>query len=80
MTRPGDFFAEELGIKLSPTGEEYEVPKPFNATNVPGIFANGDTASMSKVSPNAIVSGANDAADIATLLQEEKRALSSVFS
>ncbi|ETS86328.1 hypothetical protein PFICI_00156 [Pestalotiopsis fici W106-1] len=72
-------FAEQLGLKLSPTGGEYETNGPFQATSVPGVYAAGDTIHMFKVWPNAVATGAQAAAGVAVKLQEEKWNLPSIF-
>ncbi|KAH9895543.1 hypothetical protein F4778DRAFT_276881 [Xylariomycetidae sp. FL2044] len=42
-------FAEQLGIRLSQMGGEYETVGPFHETGVPGVYAVGDTMTMFKV-------------------------------
>ncbi|CAJ2500730.1 Uu.00g035830.m01.CDS01 [Anthostomella pinea] len=72
-------FAEQLGLKLSQTGGEYEVFGPFNRTSVKGVFAAGDAVTMFKVWPNAVASGAQTASGVAINLQEEKWNLPPIF-
>ncbi|RYP49414.1 hypothetical protein DL768_004887 [Monosporascus sp. mg162] len=79
MTKVRGPFAQQLGIKLVATGGQYETSGPFNATSVPGIFAVGDTTNMFKVWPNAVASGAQAAAGIAIMLQEEKWGLPTIY-
>lgn len=72
-------FAEQLGLKLSPTGGEYETNGSFHATSVPGVYAAGDASLMFKVWPNAVATGAQAAAGVAVKLQEEKWDLAPIF-
>lgn len=72
-------FAEQLGLKVAPSGGEYETNGPFQATSVPGVYAAGDTIHMFKVWPNAVATGAQAAAGVAVKLQEEKWNLPSIF-
>lgn len=79
ITRLNGPFAEQLGLKISQMGGEYEISGPFQATNVPGVYAAGDTMNMFKVLSNAVASGAQAAAGVAVQLQEEKWDLPSVY-
>ncbi len=72
-------FADQLGIDLSPSGAEYAVSGPTNATNVKGVYAAGDSMSMFKVWPNAIASGAVTASGVAITLQEERWGFDPIF-
>ncbi|KAH8197402.1 hypothetical protein TruAng_008425 [Truncatella angustata] len=72
-------FAEQLGLKLSSTGGEYETSGPFQATSEPGVYAAGDTIHMFKVWPNAVATGAQAAAGVAVKLQEERWNLPPIF-
>ncbi|KAK9784504.1 putative Thioredoxin reductase glit [Seiridium cardinale] len=64
-------FAEQLGVELAPQGYVQTVA-PFNATNVPGVFAAGDCATLIKAVPTATMMGAMVAAGIAHTLQAEE--------
>ncbi|CAJ2504432.1 Uu.00g118260.m01.CDS01 [Anthostomella pinea] len=79
MARVRGPFAEQLGLKLSQSGGEYEVFGPFNRTSVKGVFAAGDTVNMFKVWSNAVASGAQTASGVAVNLQEEKWNLPPIF-
>jgi thioredoxin reductase len=78
-TKLNDSFAEQLSIDVSPSGAEYTVNGPTNATVVKGIYAAGDATNMLKVWPNAVASGAVTAAGVAVSLQEEKWGLPPIF-
>lgn len=56
-TSPNLYFAESLGLELSPSGSEIKVIPPFNATNVPGCYAVGDIHSPLKSVPLALSGG-----------------------
>lgn len=66
-----DFLAEQLGLELTPQGDIKANP-PFGETSLAGCFAAGDNASFLKTSPNAINSGANSAAGVASHVQSRK--------
>ncbi|KAI0158373.1 thioredoxin reductase glit [Pestalotiopsis sp. NC0098] len=64
-------FAEQLGLDLAPQGH-VETNAPFNSTNVPGVFAVGDCATLVKAVPPSIMMGGLAAAGVAFSLQEEE--------
>lgn len=72
-------FAEQLGLKVSQSGGEFETTPPFFETNVRGVYAAGDGVSPFKVWLNAVASGAQAAAGAAVSLQEQKWNLPSVY-
>ena len=55
---------EQLGLEYGPVGEVRTLP-PFCHTNMEGVYAAGDRASMMKMVPNAINMGAYAGAGIA---------------
>lgn len=57
LTRVSSRFVDQLGLAVTPMGD-IEAPPPFCRTNVPGVFAAGDCASMMKIIPNVIATGA----------------------
>ncbi|KAL1856873.1 hypothetical protein Daus18300_010636 [Diaporthe australafricana] len=57
LTRVAGRFVDQLGLAVTPMGD-IEAPPPFCRTNVPGVFAAGDCASMMKIIPNAVATGA----------------------
>ncbi|KAK5636791.1 hypothetical protein RRF57_012503 [Xylaria bambusicola] len=57
LTRVANRFIDQLGLVVTPTGD-IEAPLPFCRTNVSGVFAAGDCASVMKIIPNAIATGA----------------------
>lgn len=48
---------KQLGLEMTPMGD-IATSMPFCQTNVPGVYAAGDCASMSKIIPQAVVMGA----------------------
>ncbi|KAI0165389.1 hypothetical protein GGR52DRAFT_585427 [Hypoxylon sp. FL1284] len=72
VTRLSGPFTEQLGLRVSQMGSEYETSVQFQATNVPGVYAAGDAMNMFKVLSNRVASGAQAAAGVAVKLQEEK--------
>lgn len=50
-------LVDQLGLKISAFGD-IEVMPPFCRTSVPGVYAAGDCASMMKIIPNALSTGA----------------------
>lgn len=48
---------KQLGLEMTPMGD-IVTSMPFCQTNVPGVYAAGDCASMSKIIPQAVVMGA----------------------
>ncbi|GAP84777.2 putative thioredoxin reductase [Rosellinia necatrix] len=63
-------FADELGVDLAPQGHINALP-PFFSTNVPGVFAAGDCATLLKSVPTATMMGSFVAAGLAHTLQAE---------
>ncbi|KAI0886475.1 FAD/NAD(P)-binding domain-containing protein [Annulohypoxylon maeteangense] len=57
LTRVAGRFVEQLGLALSETGDIL-APLPFCRTSVEGVYAAGDCASLMKIIPNAVVTGA----------------------
>lgn len=57
-TRIDTSLADQLGVGLSKMGDMIEVMPPFCKTNVDGVYAAGDCASMMKTINNAINTGA----------------------
>ncbi|KAL9084052.1 MAG: hypothetical protein Q9165_008253 [Trypethelium subeluteriae] len=78
FTRAKGSFAEQLGLKLTATGD-YEVQPPFSATSAEGVFAAGDVTTMFKVATNAIASGSMVGAGVSARIQEEQMGMKSVF-
>ncbi|KAI1421992.1 hypothetical protein F5Y12DRAFT_661116 [Xylaria sp. FL1777] len=72
-------FAQQLGLKVSQMGGEFETTPPFFQTSVRGVYAAGDGVSPFKVWPNAVASGAQAAAGVAVNLQEQKWNLPPIF-
>ncbi|KAJ6465203.1 FAD/NAD(P)-binding domain-containing protein [Mycena vitilis] len=64
-------FAEQLGLELDERGD-IVVKAPFSTTNVPGVFAAGDSATMIKAVGQATVMGALNAAGIIHELMNEE--------
>ena len=48
----------QLGLELNPVGD-IKVYTPFQETNVPGVFAAGDCASLLKHIPGSVADGAH---------------------
>lgn len=67
---PSNSLADQLGLERAPGGE-LSVSTPFQQTNVRGVFAAGDAASMMKTVPNAIYTGNFAGAMALTQLQAE---------
>ncbi|KAI0150366.1 FAD/NAD(P)-binding domain-containing protein [Xylariaceae sp. FL1272] len=63
-------FATDLGLEIAPQGHINAVP-PFYNTNVPGVFAAGDCATMMKAVPMATAMGSFVAGGLAHSLQAE---------
>ncbi|KAI1089575.1 FAD/NAD(P)-binding domain-containing protein [Rostrohypoxylon terebratum] len=63
-------FASDLGVALAPQGH-IDAQPPFYATNVPGVFAAGDCATMMKAVAMAAMMGSSVAAGLAHVLQAE---------
>ncbi|KAI0458760.1 FAD/NAD(P)-binding domain-containing protein [Xylaria acuta] len=63
-------FAKDLGVELAPQGHIHTLP-PFFNTNVPGIYAAGDCATLMKSVPTATMMGSFVAAGLAHALQAE---------
>ncbi|KAI1744108.1 FAD/NAD(P)-binding domain-containing protein [Xylaria scruposa] len=63
-------FAKDLGVEIAPQGHINTLP-PFFNTNVPGIFAAGDCATLMKSVPTATMMGSFVAAGLAHALQAE---------
>ncbi|KAI0489787.1 FAD/NAD(P)-binding domain-containing protein [Xylaria cf. heliscus] len=63
-------FAKELGVDLAPQGHINTLP-PFFTTNVPGVYAAGDCATLMKSVPTATMMGSFVAAGLAHALQAE---------
>ncbi|KAI0014606.1 hypothetical protein F4780DRAFT_200816 [Xylariomycetidae sp. FL0641] len=63
-------FVKDLGVELTPQGYINTLP-PFQNTNVPGVFAAGDCATMMKAIPTAMMMGSTVAAGLAHALQAE---------
>ncbi|XDG05271.1 hypothetical protein ABKA04_004886 [Annulohypoxylon sp. FPYF3050] len=63
-----DFLAKQLGLELTPQGD-LKVSPPFGETTLSGCFAAGDNSSFLKTTPNAVNSGANSAAGVASHVQ-----------
>lgn len=64
MTELSRGICEQLGLDYE-AGGHIKVAPPFCQTNVEGVFAAGDCASMMKIIPNAISMGAYAGAGIA---------------
>lgn len=64
-------FAEQLGLEITPQGHVQTIA-PFNMTNVHGVFAAGDCATVIKAVPTAIMMGGMVAAGVAHTLQAEE--------
>ncbi|KAJ3577057.1 hypothetical protein NPX13_g3511 [Xylaria arbuscula] len=62
------FLAEQLGLGITAQGD-LEVKPPFSETTVSGCFAAGDNSSFLKTTPNAVNTGANSAAGVASHVQ-----------
>ncbi|KAI1210082.1 FAD/NAD(P)-binding domain-containing protein [Annulohypoxylon truncatum] len=60
-----DFLVKQLGLEITPQGDIKTNP-PFGETSLTGCFAAGDNSSFLKTTPNAVNSGANSAARVAT--------------
>lgn len=71
MTVPQGPFAQQLELKLSPTGD-IQAEAPAYQTSCRGLFAAGDCISPFKVVPHAIASGNFAAVAAATQLQADK--------
>jgi gliotoxin/aspirochlorine biosynthesis thioredoxin reductase len=56
-TFPMPELISQLGLELNPVGD-IKVYTPFQETNVPGVFAAGDCASLVKHIPGAVAEGA----------------------
>ncbi|KAI0196024.1 hypothetical protein EV127DRAFT_458796 [Xylaria flabelliformis] len=65
-----DPFAKDLGAEIAPQGHINTLP-PFFNTNVPGVFAAGDCATLMKSVPTATMMGSFVAAGLAHALQAE---------
>ncbi|KAI1755260.1 FAD/NAD(P)-binding domain-containing protein [Xylaria castorea] len=63
-------FSKDLGVELAPQGHINTLP-PFFNTNVPGVFAAGDCATLMKSVPTATMMGSFVAAGLAHALQAE---------
>jgi thioredoxin reductase len=63
-------WAEQLGLELTDVGD-IKVNPPFNATDVPGVFAGGDCQTMMKGATVALSHGALLAAGVASQLEAE---------
>ncbi|KAI1760772.1 FAD/NAD(P)-binding domain-containing protein [Hypoxylon sp. FL1150] len=63
-------FAKDLGVTLTPQGR-IDVQPPFYTTDVPGVYAAGDCASMMNAVPMATMMGSCVAAGLAHTLQAE---------
>ncbi|KAI0860752.1 FAD/NAD(P)-binding domain-containing protein [Xylaria cubensis] len=63
-------FAKDLGVEIAPQGHINTLP-PFFNTNVPGVFAAGDCATLMKSVPTATMMGSFVAAGLAHALQAE---------
>ncbi|KAI8630666.1 FAD/NAD(P)-binding domain-containing protein [Xylariaceae sp. FL1651] len=63
-------FAKDLGVELAPQGH-INAPPPFFFTNVPGVYAAGDCATLMKAVPTATMMGSFVAAGLAHALQAE---------
>ncbi|KAI0436623.1 FAD/NAD(P)-binding domain-containing protein [Xylaria telfairii] len=63
-------FAKDLGVELAPQGHINTLP-PFFNTNVPGVYAAGDCATLLKSVPTATMMGSFVAAGLAHALQAE---------
>ncbi|KAI1097186.1 FAD/NAD(P)-binding domain-containing protein [Jackrogersella minutella] len=63
-------FASDLGVKLAPQGH-IDAQPPFFTTNVPGVYAAGDCATMMKAVSMATMMGSSVAAGLAHVLQAE---------
>ncbi|KAI1382629.1 FAD/NAD(P)-binding domain-containing protein [Hypoxylon trugodes] len=63
-------FAKDLGLTLAPQGH-IDAQPPFYTTNVPGVYAAGDCATMMKSVPMATAMGSFVAAGLAHALQAE---------
>ncbi|KAI1474022.1 FAD/NAD(P)-binding domain-containing protein [Daldinia eschscholtzii] len=63
-------FAADLGVTLTPQGN-IDAQPPFYSTNIPGVYAAGDCATMMKSVPVATMMGCCVAAGLAHALQAE---------
>ncbi|KAI0871563.1 FAD/NAD(P)-binding domain-containing protein [Hypoxylon argillaceum] len=63
-------FVKDLGVDVAPQGHINTLP-PFFNTNVPGVFAAGDCATLLKSVPTATMMGSFVAAGLAHALQAE---------
>ncbi|KAI1461504.1 FAD/NAD(P)-binding domain-containing protein [Annulohypoxylon moriforme] len=63
-------FASDLGLALAPQGH-IDAQPPFYSTNMPGVYAVGDCATMMKAVPIATTMGSMAAAGLAHVLQAE---------
>ncbi|KAI0891916.1 FAD/NAD(P)-binding domain-containing protein [Annulohypoxylon nitens] len=63
-----DFLVKQLGLEITPQGD-LKVSPPFGETSLRGCFAAGDNSSFLKTTPNAVNSGANSAAGVASHVQ-----------
>ena len=69
-TEPTSPWHEQLGLETMPTGD-FKVNQPFSeSSNVPGVYAVGDTGNMFKAVNIAITSGGTAAAGIAHALSQ----------
>ena len=73
-------FAAELGISLTGSGEYDVSASKVGETNIDGIYAAGDCATMFKVAPNAVASGSVTGSGAAIRIQEEKYGIKSIMS
>ncbi|KAJ8123034.1 hypothetical protein ONZ43_g918 [Nemania bipapillata] len=67
---PNSSFTKDLGVDLAPQGHINALP-PFFNTNVPGVYAAGDCATLLKSVPTATMMGSLVAAGLAHALQAE---------
>ncbi|KAI4866122.1 FAD/NAD(P)-binding domain-containing protein [Hypoxylon rubiginosum] len=63
-------FAADLGVAITPQGH-IDAQPPFYTTNVPGVYAAGDCATMMKAVPMATMMGGCVAAGLVHVLQLE---------
>ncbi|KAI2469987.1 thioredoxin reductase glit [Annulohypoxylon bovei var. microspora] len=69
-TKINGSFASDLGVTLAPQGH-IDAQPPFYTTNVPGVYAAGDCATMMKAVLMATMMGSSVAAGLAHVLQAE---------
>ncbi|XDG09656.1 hypothetical protein ABKA04_009271 [Annulohypoxylon sp. FPYF3050] len=69
-TELNGLFASDLGVTLAPQGH-IDAQPPFYTTNVPGVYAAGDCATMMKAMAMATMMGSSVAAGLAHVLQAE---------